>query len=84
MKLYLTKEEIEELEDTGEYWDDLIHLLDDIFDWRIKKQIYTANSLGFPFSISLKKLYVVESMYNGGVLIRPYDKSVDYAIQNID
>lgn len=84
MKLYLTKEEIEDIEFFDSYCDDYVTISDEMFDYPLKPLLFKANRLGYPFSISIGKTYVVEAMYNGGVLIRPYDKSVDYAIQNIE
>lgn len=84
MKLYLTEDEVISLEEGGSLFDEFILIHCETFDWKIEKLIYKANKLGYPFSVALRKKHVIEAMYNGGVLIRPYDKAVDYAIQNID
>lgn len=83
MKLYLTKEEINDIEDCEFYYDNYVSVSDEMFQYPLNTMIFKANRLGYPFSISIDKTYVVEAMYNGGVLIRPYDSNVDYALENI-
>lgn len=84
MKLYLTKEEVKDIEDCEFYYDDYISICDEIFEYPLNIMIFKANRIGYPFSVSINKFYVVEAMYNGGVLIRPYESAIDYALENIE
>lgn len=84
MKLYLTKDEVQELEDTDMLFDNYVNLNGDVFNYPLNTMVFRANRMGYPFSIVIDKTYTVEAMYNGGVLIRPYDSNVDFALQNYE